>query len=61
MFFRRRASDKDDPWLTEKLWLFTLGGVAALVGMLMDNTMVMILGALLLVGGIILRFLPRPD
>jgi hypothetical protein len=57
--FFRRGSRTDDPWLTEKLWLFTLGAVGALLGMLLDNGWVMALGGVALAGGLILRLVPR--
>ena len=59
MFFRRSTSHHDDPWLAEKLWLFTAGAVAAIVGMLLDSTWLMAIAALLLVAGVFIRFLPR--
>jgi hypothetical protein len=59
VFFRRGATDRDDPWLTAKLWVFTLGAVAALTGMLLENGWIMALGAALLAAGILLRFVPR--
>jgi hypothetical protein len=60
VFFRRTQSD-DDPWLREKVWIFTAGAVVALVGMLSDTTWVIGLGALILLSGIALRFLPRRE
>jgi hypothetical protein len=59
MFFRRGASHHDDPWLVEKLWLFTAGAVAAIAGMLLDNAWLIAIAALLLVAGVFIRFLPR--
>jgi hypothetical protein len=61
MFFRRGTSHHDDPWLTEKLWLFTAGAVSALLGMLLDTNWLMGVGALLLACGVLIRFLPRGE
>lgn len=59
MFFRRGTSHHDDPWLAEKLWLFTAGAVAAIAGMLLDSDWLMAVAALLLAAGVFIRFLPR--
>jgi hypothetical protein len=61
MFFRRGTSHRDDPWLTEKLWLFTAGAVTAMLGMLLDNGWLMGFGAFLLACGVLIRFLPRGE
>jgi hypothetical protein len=61
MFFRRGTSHQDDPWLTEKLWLFTGGAVTAILGMLLENSWLMGVGALLLAAGVLIRFLPRGE
>jgi hypothetical protein len=61
MFFRRGTSHHDDPWLTEKLWLFTAGAVTAMVGMLLDTSWLMAVGAFLLACGVLIRFLPRGE
>jgi hypothetical protein len=61
MFFRRGTLHHDDPWLTEKLWLFTAGAVSAMLGMLLDNSWLMGVGALLLACGVLIRFLPRGE
>lgn len=59
VFFRRRETDKDDPWLYEKMILFAVGAAAALAGMLLDESWIIILAALLLVTGMALRLVPR--
>jgi hypothetical protein len=61
MFFRRGTSHHDDPWLTEKLWLFTAGAVVALLGMLFDTSWLMGVGAFILACGVLIRFLPRGE
>lgn len=59
MFFRRGVSGRDDPWVTEKIWIFTIGALVAMVGMLVENPWLMGAAGLLLLGGILLRFIPR--
>jgi hypothetical protein len=59
MFFRRGVSGDDDPWVTEKIWVFTVGALVAMVGMLLDNNWLMGAAALLLLAGVVLRFVPR--
>jgi hypothetical protein len=59
VFFRRGVSSKDDPWVAEKIWVFTVGALVAMVGMLLENPWLMGAAALLLLGGILLRFIPR--
>lgn len=58
MFFRRGVAD-DDPWLTAKLWLFSLGAGAALVGMATTTDWLIGAAAVVLFLGFLLRFLPR--
>lgn len=59
MFFRRGVAE-DDPWLRPKLWLFSAGALAAVVGMAMENDW-LIGGAGVVLGiGVLLRFLPAP-
>lgn len=59
MFFRRGVAD-DDPWLRPKLWLFSIGAILALLGMGLENDLLIGAAALLLVAGLGLRFLkPR--
>jgi hypothetical protein len=57
--FFRRSKVGDDPWLTQKMWIFTAGAGVALLGMLMDASWLIAIGALLLAAGIALRFVPR--
>lgn len=58
MFYRRTAGDPD-PWLREKIWVFVAGAVAAMIGMLLDNTWVLVGAGILLAAGVLLRFVPR--
>lgn len=58
MFFRRGVAD-DDPWLTAKLWLFGIGALLALVGMLFENDWLIGAAAVVLLAGALLRFVPR--
>lgn len=57
--FIRRGGSAEDPWLNEKLWIFTTGAVVALLGMLLDNLWLMAGAGVILAGGIALRFVPR--
>lgn len=57
MFFRRGVAD-DDAWLQAKLWLFSIGALVALVGMLLENRWLIGAAALVLAAGMILRFVP---
>jgi hypothetical protein len=59
VFFRRGVPGGDDPWVTEKISLFTVGALVAMVGMLLDHRWLMGLAAVLLLGGVLLRFIPR--
>lgn len=59
MFFRRGVAD-DDPWLQVKLWLFSIGALLALMGMLLQNQWLIGAAALVLAVGIVLRFVRRP-
>jgi hypothetical protein len=63
MFFRRGVPDNGDPWVTEKIWIFTSGALLAMVGMFLDNRWLMGAAGLLLLAGVLLRFVPRrqPD
>jgi hypothetical protein len=60
MFFRRGVSDTDDRWLQVRLWLFGVGAVLALLGMGLQNDWLIGAAGLVLAGGILLRFTPRP-
>jgi hypothetical protein len=60
VFFRRTQSD-DDPWLREKTWIFAAGAVVALVGMLSDTAWIVFIGGVILLSGILIRFLPRDE
>jgi hypothetical protein len=55
----RRSTPGEDPWVTEKVWVFAAGAVAAMVGMLMDSVWVMAGAGVLLAAGVLLRFIPR--
>jgi hypothetical protein len=57
--FFRRSKVGDDPWLTQKMWIFAAGAAVALLGMLLDAPWLIAIGALLLAAGIALRFIPR--
>jgi hypothetical protein len=59
LFFRRGVPGGDDAWVTEKIWIFTIGALVAMVGMLLDHRGLMALAALLLLVGVLLRFVPR--
>jgi hypothetical protein len=60
VFFRRGVAE-DDAWLQAKLWLFTVGALLALAGMLLENQWLIGAAALVLAIGIVLRFIPRTD
>lgn len=60
MFFRRGVAD-DDPWLRAKLWIFSIGALVALAGMLLENDWVIGVAGIILAAGIVLRFVKRPD
>jgi hypothetical protein len=61
MFFRRGVAD-DDPWLRPKLWLFSVGALLALLGMGLENGLLIGAAAAVLIAGLALRFVkPRPD
>lgn len=60
MFFRRGVAD-DDPWLQAKLWIFTAGALLALAGMLLENDWLMGAAGIVLLAGVLLRFVKRPD
>jgi hypothetical protein len=57
--FYRRTSGDHDPWLREKIWVFVAGAVAAMIGMLLDNSWVLVGAGILLAAGVLLRFVPR--
>ena len=59
MFFRRGVSD-DDPWLDVKLWLFSIGALLALLGMLLENDVLIGAAGVVLAMGVVLRFVRRP-
>lgn len=60
MFFRRGGGEEDDR-LPEKIAIFTIGALLALVGMILQNDWVVGAAALVLAGGIFIRFAPRRD
>lgn len=57
MFFRRGLSN--DGWLQVKLWIFSIGSILALLGMGFHNSWLMGLAAVVLLAGILLRFIDR--
>lgn len=59
MFFRRGVSD-DDPWLDVKLWLFSIGALLALLGMLLERDVLIGAAGVVLATGVVLRFVRRP-
>lgn len=58
MFFRRGVAG-DDRWLEAKMWLFSIGALLALLGMLLENDWVMGAAGVVLLGGFLLRFADR--
>ncbi|MGK7310870.1 MAG: hypothetical protein ACN0LA_01400 [Candidatus Longimicrobiales bacterium M2_2A_002] len=60
MFFRRGVAE-DDRWLEAKMWLFSIGALTALVGMLLENDWVMGAAAIFLLAGFLLRFVDGSD
>ncbi|MBW3551854.1 MAG: hypothetical protein KY466_00015 [Gemmatimonadetes bacterium] len=60
MFFRRGDAEDDDR-LPAKIAIFTVGALLALVGMILQNDWVVGVAALVLAGGIFIRFAPRRD
>ncbi len=59
MFFRRTT--RDDPRLPAKIALFTVGALVAIIGMILENDWVIAAAAVILLAGIALRFVGRPD
>lgn len=57
MFFRRGGAEEDDR-LAEKIAIFTVGALLALLGMAIGNDWVVGAAALVLVAGIVIRFAP---
>lgn len=60
MFFRRGVAE-DDRWLEAKMWLFSIGALTALVGMLLENDWVMGVATIFLLAGFVLRFAGGSD
>lgn len=60
MFFRRRPADSEDPWLETKIRLFMLGALLALLGMALESSWLIGGAALLLLCGLLLRWVPHP-
>lgn len=60
MFFRRGVAD-DDPWLQAKLWLFSIGALLALLGMFLENDWLIGAAGVVLLAGLLLRFVKRPE
>jgi hypothetical protein len=58
VFFRRGVSD-DDPWLQVKLWIFTVGALLALLGMILQNDWLVGAAGVVLGAGVLLRFVGR--
>lgn len=61
MFFRRGVSGTDDPWVNQKIGVFSVGAILAMAGMLLDSGWLMGVAAVLLLAGVLLRFIPRGD
>lgn len=59
MFFRRGVAE-DDPWLQAKLWLFSIGALLALLGMGLENDWLMGAAGVVLLAGLVLRFVRHP-
>lgn len=57
MFFRRGISN--DGWLQVKLWIFSIGAILALLGMGFRNDWIMGAAGLVLLAGVLLRFVDR--
>ncbi len=57
MIFARRDKGGPDPFLKQKLGIFFVGGVLALAGMALDSSALVGVATLVLVGGVLLRFL----
>ena len=60
MFFRRGVAE-DDRWLELKMWLFSIGALLALLGMLLENDWVMGAAGVVLLAGFLLRFAGGSD
>ena len=60
MFFRRGVA-RNDRWLEAKMWLFSIGALTALIGMLLENDWVMGAAAIFLLAGFLLRFVAGSD
>jgi hypothetical protein len=60
VFFRRGVSD-DDPWLQAKLWIFTIGALLALLGMILQSDWLVGAAGVVLGAGVLLRFIGRRE
>lgn len=59
--FRPDRSQRAGPYLEWKVRLFTVGAVLALGGMYLDEGWVLAVATVVLVLGMLVRFLPRPE
>ena len=55
MFYRRGASPSGTRFLVARLWIFAIGAVLAVVGMVLGNDWIVWLAAAVLVSGVVLR------
>ena len=55
----RSASDGPDPWLDVKILLFFVAAALAVVGMVIGSPWTIYSGILVVIAGLLLRFLPR--
>ena len=58
MIFASRRGRGPDPFLERKVQIFFAGAVVALFGIAVESSLLVGLAALLLLGGILARFLP---
>lgn len=58
MFFRRGGREEDDR-LSEKIAIFTVGALLALLGMVLGNDWIVGVAALVLAAGVVIRFASR--
>lgn len=49
----------DDGWLQVKLWIFSIGAILALLGMGFHNDWLLGAGGIVLLAGVLLRFVDR--
>ncbi|MEQ9400523.1 MAG: hypothetical protein RJQ04_15275 [Longimicrobiales bacterium] len=59
--FRPDRSQRAGPYLEWKVRLFTVGAILALGGMYLDEGWVLAVATVVLILGMLVRFLPHPD